>query len=50
MGMRIGFAKMEITPPLGTELGGYAGHRPCAGVHDPLFCKAAVLEQDRVRY
>ena len=50
MGMRIGFAKMEITPPLGTELGGYAGYRPCAGIHDPLYCKAVVLEQDGVRY
>ena len=50
MGMRIGFAKMEITPPLGTELGGYAGYRPCSGVHDPLYCKAVVLEQDGVRY
>ena len=50
MGMRIGFAKMAITPPLGTELGGYAGYRPCSGVHDPLYCKAVVLEQDGVRY
>ena len=50
MGMRIGFAKMEITSPLGTELGGYAGYRPCSGVHDPLYCKAVVLEQDGVRY
>ena len=50
MGMRIGFAKMAITPPLGTELGGYAGYRPCAGIHDPLYCKAVVLEQDGVRY
>lgn len=48
--MRIGFAKTEITPPLGTELGGYAGYRPCSGVHDPLFCKAVVLEQQGVRY
>lgn len=48
--MRIGFAKTEITPPVGTELGGYAGYRPCAGVHDPLWCKAVVLEQDDGRY
>ena len=48
--MRIGFAKTEITPPPGTELGGYAGHRPCIGVHDPLWCKAVVLEQNGVRY
>ena len=48
--MRIGFAKTNITPPPGTELGGYAGHRPCRGVHDPLYCKAIVLDQDSARY
>ena len=48
--MRIGFAKGSITPPVGTELGGYAGYRPCAGSHDPLWCKAVVLETDRGCY
>ncbi len=48
--MRIGFAKEDITPPLGTPLGGYAGYRPCEGVRDPLFCKAVVLEQAGKRY
>ena len=43
--MKIGFSKTEITPPVGTELGGYAGYRPCTGAHDPLWCKAVVLEQ-----
>jgi hypothetical protein len=48
--MKIGFAKEEITPPPGTELGGYAGYRPCAGCHDPLWCKAVVVEQKCARY
>lgn len=48
--MRIGFAQRDITPPVGTELGGYAGFRPCAGSHDPLRCKAIVLEQPQGRY
>ena len=48
--MKIGFAKREITPPPGTELGGYAGYRPNAGVHDPLYCKAVLLEQEHTRY
>jgi hypothetical protein len=48
--MRIGFAQGDITPPVGIELGGYAGHRPNEGSHDPLWCKAVVLEQDEVRY
>ena len=48
--MKIGFSKTEITPPIGTELSGYAGYRPNNGVHDPLYCKAVVLEQDDVRF
>lgn len=50
MTMKIGFSKREITPPVGTELGGYAGYRPCIGVHDPLWCKAIVLEQEGSLY
>ena len=48
--MKIGFAKKDITPPLGLELGGYAGCRPNSGVHDALWSKAIVLEQKDVRY
>ncbi len=47
--MKLGFAKKEITPPLGLELGGYAGYRPNCGVHDPLYCKVILLEQAGVR-
>lgn len=48
--MKIGFSKTDITPPVGTPLGGYAGYRPCAEAHDPLHCRAVVLEQDGVRF
>lgn len=48
--MRIGFWKEEITPDPGVELGGYAGYRPCARVHDPLWCRAVVLEQEGQLY
>lgn len=48
--MKIGFAKRQITPPLGLELGGYAGYRPNSGVHDPLYCKAIALEQEGLRH
>ena len=48
--MRIGFSKVDITPPIGTELGGYAGYRPSSGVHDPLHCRAVLLEQDSLLY
>ena len=49
MEMKIGFAKRSITPPPGTELGGYAGYRPCSGCHDPLWCRAVVLQQGQER-
>lgn len=48
--MRIGFAQMEITPPVGTPLAGYAGHRPCTHIHDPLYCKTLLLEQQGALY
>lgn len=48
--IKIGFAKADITPPVGTELAGYAGYRPCTQIHDPLWCKTVVLEQPSGRY
>lgn len=48
--MKLGFAARDITPPIGMELGGYAGYRPNSGVHDPLHSKAVVLEQEGKRY
>lgn len=50
MSIKLGFSKSDITPPLGIVLGGYAGYRPCSGVHDPLHCKAVILEQEGIRY
>ena len=47
--MKLGFAKRDITPPLGLELGGYAGYRPNSGAHDPLYCKVILLEQAGIR-
>jgi hypothetical protein len=45
MALYAGFAEIEITPPLGTWMGGYA-FRPsgCAAIHDPLFARAAVFQ------
>src|SRR5688500_17165820 len=46
--VRAGVGKAEITPPVGTPLGGYGNAllpgRPAEGVHDPLFAKALVLD------
>lgn len=47
-----GAAKRDITPPLGVELCGYGvflGRRSTA-VHDPLYCRALVLENDQGRF
>lgn len=50
MSIKIGFSKSDITPPPGIVLGGYAGYRPCSGVHDSLHCKVVVLEQEGIHY
>jgi hypothetical protein len=44
--MKVGYAKREITPPVGIRLGGYA-HRlgkPSQIVHDPLYASAIFIE------
>jgi hypothetical protein len=44
--LRVGLASIEITPPVGTPLGGYAARKgaPSTGVHDPITAKALVLD------
>jgi len=46
-----GMAVVDITPPVGTPLGGYGARRgrPSTGVHDPLHAKALVLDNGRER-
>ena len=41
-----GVAAVDITPPVGTPLGGYGARhgRPSTGVHDRLYAKALVLD------
>ncbi|MBR4540006.1 MAG: hypothetical protein IKO52_14350 [Clostridia bacterium] len=50
--MRVGFGKVEITPPLGVELAGYGYYlrRTADKVLDPLYVRAAAFEQDGERY
>lgn len=49
--LRAGAARVEITPPLGTPLGGYANRfgKGAVGVHDPIWAKALVLDDGEVR-
>jgi len=45
-GLHAGFAVVDITPPIGWRMSGYFSERPSTATHDPLFAKAAVLEQE----
>lgn len=42
-----GFARLDITPPLGTGIGGYFTARQVKGVLDPLYVRAAALSYGR---
>lgn len=44
--LRAGAAAVEITPVVGTPMAGYYTARAMDGVHDVLYAKALVVEQD----
>jgi hypothetical protein len=44
-----GLSRVEITPPVGHLMGGYAARQgPSTGVHDPLYATVLVLKSDGV--
>src|SRR5438128_172718 len=44
-GLRLGTARVEITPPVGYPLEGYEARKQgSTGVHDPLFARVLVLK------
>lgn len=48
--LKAGVAKREITPPVGTRMAGWDERVfPSLAVHDPLWARAVVLEQDGTR-
>lgn len=48
--LKAGAAKVDITPPVGVRLSGYAGRVfPSLAVHDPLWARALVLEDSERR-
>ncbi|MGQ9691115.1 MAG: hypothetical protein ACUVQY_07640 [Thermoproteota archaeon] len=47
--MKVGFSTLDITPPLGSEVPGGFKKNFLWDVHDPLYVKAAVFENDEVR-
>ncbi len=44
--LKAGFARMDVTPPLGVSLKGYYRVRICDGVLDPLEINAVAFEED----
>ncbi len=48
--LRMGAAKVDVTPPVGLSMAGYAGRTsPAIGVHLPLWARAFVFEQGSMR-
>ena len=49
--LRVGVARADITPPIGSRMYGYSarGTNVSAGVHDPLFARAIVLDDGSTR-
>lgn len=45
--LKIGFAEVDITPPLGIEMSGHWHLRQAKGVRDPLFARAMVIDDDQ---
>ncbi|MEP7341601.1 MAG: neutral/alkaline non-lysosomal ceramidase N-terminal domain-containing protein [Acidobacteriota bacterium] len=47
--LNAGVARVEITPPVGYPMGGYAARQgPSTGIHDPLFATVLLLKADGV--
>ncbi|MEC8933575.1 MAG: neutral/alkaline non-lysosomal ceramidase N-terminal domain-containing protein [Candidatus Latescibacterota bacterium] len=45
MTLQAGWAAVEITPPVGTDMGGYWGRPgPSLGIHDPLYGRVLAFE------
>lgn len=47
--MKVGFAKVEITPPLGIPVAGYNQKRYADGILDPLYAMAVVFDDGEKR-
>jgi neutral ceramidase len=50
-GLEAGAAKIEIAPPVGFPMWGYASRKdkPSEGVHDPLFARSLVIKAGEVK-
>lgn len=41
--LKVGFARLDVTPPLGSDLSGYFYRRLAKGVRDPLYLNAVAI-------
>lgn len=48
--MQLGFSKRKITPTAACNLAGFDRYRPASKVHDDLYAKIMVAENDNKRY
>ena len=44
--LKAGFARLDVTPPLGTELTGYFNVRVSDGILDPIYLNAVAIGND----
>ena len=44
--LKAGFSRLDVTPPLGSDLSGYFYRRLAKGVHDPLYLNALAIAND----
>jgi len=47
--LKVGYAKVDITPPLGIPMGGYWYERRAKGIYDNLYARAFVFDDGETR-
>src|SRR5512136_2504427 len=48
--LKVGIAKLDVTPPVGSRMAGFAGRVfPALAVHDPLWARAVVFDDGERR-
>lgn len=46
MGTKVGFSQVNITPEIGVLLSGYDNFRPSKGIHDDLFARILIIDNN----
>src|SRR5574340_68768 len=48
--LKVGIAKLDVTPPVGSRMAGFAGRVfPSLAVHDPLWARAVIFDDGKQR-